>query len=166
MITKSVRSRPACGRTVEDESRYPVASASLAQSGPGPGSTWSTRPLKDMDPCLWSATPRELTGRDTCAVGETTTLRCRPWPFRSGGLQQAPAVDRELGKRDSAAHSPKLQFRVALPDRKDHRYLLRRAHGGHGLGGRPPPSVLANGMISDPPELGACWSDDRSDHVE
>jgi hypothetical protein len=33
---------------------------------------WSTRRLNDMDPSPWSATPRELTWRDTCAAGEFT----------------------------------------------------------------------------------------------
>jgi hypothetical protein len=32
---------------------------------------WRTRRLNDMDPSPWSATPRELTWRDTCAAGDS-----------------------------------------------------------------------------------------------
>jgi hypothetical protein len=58
---------------------------------------WSTQRLNDMDRYPWSATPRELTWRDTCATGDLPTFGLSLRPSRSGGLPEAPAVLVSLG---------------------------------------------------------------------
>jgi hypothetical protein len=52
--------------------------------------------------CPWSATPRELTWRDTCAAHDPPPLRPSTWPSRSRGLPEAPAVDRKFGNLSTA----------------------------------------------------------------
>jgi hypothetical protein len=59
---------------------------------------WSTRRLNDMDPAPWSATPRELTWRATCAAGDSPPWGQIKWKMISSGKIDVESKD-DMRKR-------------------------------------------------------------------